>query len=58
MLVAVATMDPTVRMLFFGAAVALFVFAAIGYTWGKVSLVSAGLAAFVFPSFWDALAAS
>ena len=58
MLVAVATMDPTVRMLFFGAAVALFVFGAIGYTWGKVSLVSAGLAAFVFPFFWDALAAT
>ena len=58
MLLAVSQMDATVRMLFYGAAVALFVFGAIGYSWGKVSLVSAGLAAFAFPFFWDALAAT
>ena len=58
MLFAVAAMDPTVKMLFFGAAVILFVLAAVGYVWGKVSLVGAGLAAFAFPFFWDALAAS
>lgn len=53
---AVAVMDPTIRMLFYAAAVALFVLAAIGYERGKVSFVAAGLAAFVFPFFWDALA--
>jgi hypothetical protein len=51
-------MDPTLRMLFFGAAVVLFVLAAFGYSWGKVSLVAGGLALFVFPFFWDALAAT
>ncbi len=50
-------MDPTIKMLFFAVAVALFVLAAIGYERGKVSFVAAGLAAFVFPFFWDALAA-
>jgi hypothetical protein len=49
-------MDPTIKMIFYGAAVALFVLAAIGYERGKVSFVAAGLAAFVFPFFWDALA--
>jgi hypothetical protein len=58
MLLAVAAMDPTVKMLFFGAAVVLFVLSAVGYAWGKISLVGAGLAAFAFPFFWDALAAS
>lgn len=58
MLLAVAAMDDNVRMIFLGAAVALFVAAALGYSWGKVSLVAAGLAAFVFPLFWDALAAT
>ncbi len=53
---AVAVMDPTIRMLFFAAAVALFVLAAIGYERGKGSFVAAGLAAFTFPFFWDALA--
>lgn len=52
---AVAVMDPTIKMLFYAAAVALFVLAAIGYERGKVSFVAAGLAAFVFPFFWDAL---
>jgi hypothetical protein len=56
MLFAVAVMDPTIKMIFFAAAVALFVLAAIGYERGKVSFVAAGLAAFVFPFFWDALA--
>jgi hypothetical protein len=57
-IVAVSTMDPTVRMIFFAVAVALFVMAAIGFQMGKVSFIAAGLAAFVFPFFWDALAAS
>jgi hypothetical protein len=56
MLFAVGVMDPTIKMIFYGAAVALFVLAAIGYERGKVSFVAAGLAAFVFPYFWDALA--
>ena len=56
MLFAVAVMDPTIKMIFYAAAVALFVLAAVGYERGKVSFVAAGLAAFVFPFFWDALA--
>lgn len=57
MLFAIAEMDPTIRMLFFAAAVALFVLSAIGYERGKVSFVAAGLAAFAFPFFWNELAA-
>lgn len=56
MLFAIAVMDPTIKMIFYAAAVVLFVLAAIGYERGKVSFVAAGLAAFVFPFFWDALA--
>lgn len=56
MIVAVAQMDPTVKMLFFGAAVLLFVLAALSVTTGRVNAVAAGLAVFVFPFFWDALA--
>jgi hypothetical protein len=56
MLFAVAVMDPTIKMIFYAVAVVLFVLAAIGYERGKVSFVAAGLAAFVFPFFWDALA--
>jgi hypothetical protein len=56
MLFAVAVMDPTIKMIFYAAAVVLFVLAAIGYERGRVSFVAAGLAAFVFPFFWDALA--
>lgn len=51
-------MDPTLRALFFAAAIALFVLAAIGYQRGKISFLAAGLAAFAFPFFWDALAAT
>jgi len=58
MLLAVSTMDPTVRMIFFGAAVVLFVLTAVGYSWGKLSLMALGLALFAFPFFWDALAAT
>jgi hypothetical protein len=58
MMFAVAAMDPTVAMLFFGAAVVCFVLAAIGYEVRKVSFVAAGLAAFAFPYFWNALAAT
>jgi hypothetical protein len=57
MLFAVSAMDPTIKMLFYAAAVVLFVLAGIGFERGKVSFVAAGLAAFVFPFFWDALAA-
>lgn len=56
MLFAVSRMDPTVRMIFFAAAVVLFVLSAVGFERGKVSFVAAGLAAFAFPYFWDALA--
>jgi hypothetical protein len=56
MLLAVSEMDATVQMLFYGAAVVFFVIGAIGYSWGKVSLVAAGLACFAFPTFWHALA--
>ena len=56
MLLAVAGMDPTIKMLLFGAAVVLFVLAAIGYERGRMSFVAAGLALFAFPFFWDALA--
>jgi hypothetical protein len=56
MLFAIAVMDPTIKMIFYAAAVVLFVLAAIGYERGRVSFVAAGLAAFVFPFFWDALA--
>ena len=56
MLFAVAVMDPTIKMIFFAAAVVLFALAAIGYERGRISFVAAGLAAFVFPFFWDALA--
>ncbi|HEY3140249.1 MAG TPA: hypothetical protein VGJ86_03930 [Acidimicrobiales bacterium] len=58
MLMAVEVMDPTVKMLFFGVSVACFVVGAVGYSWGKLSFVAAGLALFAFPWFWDALAAS
>lgn len=56
MLLAVSTMDPTVKMIFYAVAVALFVLAAVGYERGRVSFVAAGLAAFAFPAFWNALA--
>jgi hypothetical protein len=58
MLLAVTAMDPTVKMILYAAAVICFALAAVGYSWGKVSLIGAGLALFVFPFFWDALAAS
>jgi hypothetical protein len=38
--------------------VILFVLASFGYERGRVSFVAAGLAAFAFPFFWDALAAT
>jgi hypothetical protein len=58
MLLAVSELDPTLRMIIFGAAVVVFALAAFGYSWGKLSMVSFGLALFAFPFFWDALAAS
>jgi hypothetical protein len=57
-MLAVNAMDPTLKMIFFAAAVILFALAAFGYERGRVSFVAAGLAAFAFPFFWDALAAS
>jgi hypothetical protein len=57
MLLAVEVMDPTLKMIFFLAAVVLLVLAAIGFSRGKVSFLAAGLACFVFPFFWDQLAA-
>jgi hypothetical protein len=56
MMLAVSAMDPTVKMLFFAVALVLFVLAAFGWGEGRVGLVPAGLAAFVFPFFWQALA--
>lgn len=53
---AVAAMAPTVRLLFFAVAVALFVVAAFGWTHGRWSPLAAGLAFLAFPWFWDALA--
>jgi hypothetical protein len=58
MIFAIDALNPTIRMLFFAAAVILFVLAAFGYQRGKVSFLAAGLAAFAFPYFWDALAAT
>jgi hypothetical protein len=58
MTLAVSALDPTLRMIFFAAALALFALGAVGYTWGKLQLMAAGLALFTFPFFWDALAAS
>jgi hypothetical protein len=53
---AVAAMDSTIKAIFFAVAVVLFALAAIGFERGRVSFVAAGLAAFAFPFFWDALA--
>jgi len=53
---AVAAMDPTVKMLFFAVAVALFVLAAVGVSVQRFSLLAGGLAAFAIPFFWQALA--
>jgi hypothetical protein len=58
MFLAVETMDATLIMIFYGLAVVCFVAAAIGYVWGKVSLIGLGLALFVFPQFWNQLAAT
>jgi hypothetical protein len=57
MLLAVAGLDPTLRMIILAVAVILFALAAFGYERGRVSFVAAGLALFAFPFFWDALAA-
>jgi hypothetical protein len=58
MILAIEPMDATLKMIFFGLAVILFVLAAVGYSRGKVSFIGAGLAAFAFVFFWDALAAT
>lgn len=58
MMLAVSVMSPTIRAIFFGVSVALFVLAALGFEKGKVGFLAAGLAVFAFPFFWDALAAS
>ena len=56
MLFAVAVMDPTIKMIFYAAAVVLFALAAIGFERGKVSFVAQVLAVLCIPFFWDALA--
>jgi hypothetical protein len=56
MMLAVAVMGSDDQDALLRAAVALFVLAAIGFERGKVSFLAAGLAAFAFPSFWNALA--
>jgi hypothetical protein len=58
MMLAVEAMDPTWKMIFFAAAVVLFALAAVGLQRGKVSFMAAGLGLFVFPFFWDSLAAA
>lgn len=57
-MIAVAAMDPTVRMLFYAVAVGLFLVAAFGWSLGRVSALALGFAVFAFVPFWDALAAS
>ena len=57
MILAVDVLDPTLRMILLALALVLFVLGAVGYSWGKVQLVSAGLAVITFTWFWDALAA-
>jgi hypothetical protein len=58
MIIAIEPMNATLKMIFFGAAVILFVLASFGYSRGKISFLAAGLAAFAFVFFWDALAAT
>lgn len=58
MMLAVGVLDPTIRMIFFAVAVVLLALAAIGFERGRISFMAAGLALFVFPFFWDALAAT
>ncbi|MGH9209450.1 MAG: hypothetical protein ACRD2C_02065 [Acidimicrobiales bacterium] len=58
MLLAVSELDPTLRVIILGAAIIFFGLAAFGYSWGKLSLVAAGLGLFAFPFFWDALVAA
>jgi hypothetical protein len=57
MILAVDALDPTLRMILLALALVLFVLGAVGYSWGKVQLVAAGLAVVTFTWFWDALAA-
>lgn len=56
-MLAVSVMDPTVQFLFFLAAVVLFVAASVGVA-ARVNLVALGLACFVVPFMWNALAAT
>ena len=58
MMFAVSVLDPTIRAIVFGAAVVLFVLAAMGFERGKLGFMALGLALFAFPFFWDALALS
>ena len=58
MMLAVNAMSPTIQFIFYGAAVVLFVLAALGFEKGKLGLLALGLAVFAFPFFWAALAAS
>ena len=58
MILALSSMSPTVQAIFFGAAVVLFVLAAIGVALGRIEPVAAGLACFAFVFFYQALAAT
>ena len=59
-------LDPKIKFIFYAAAVACFVLAAVGSTgrgggrgaMTRVSLVPLGLALFVFPTMWDTGAAA
>jgi hypothetical protein len=58
MLAAISQMDPTVQAVFFAVAVVLLVLAALNVAVGKINLVAAGLALFIFVFAWNAIAAS
>lgn len=57
MILALEAMDPTLQAVFFAIAFGLFLVAAFGVA-TRLNLVAAGLAAFAFPWFWNALAAA
>jgi hypothetical protein len=57
-MLAVDQMDPELQAIFFLIAVVLFVLGALAVVAGRINLVAAGLAFFVFVFFWNALAAS
>lgn len=58
MLLALSAMSPGWEAFFFIAAVVCFVLATLGAGFVRVNLVALGLALFVVPFAWNALAAS